>query len=274
MTTIARTEEGKEKRPLQPIAANGWRGGLGNLLSKEMGQWWRTRMWWVQLIIWVFILNGVSTLVMIEDSKSADMTIVQQLTDVVQVFLLMGATAISIGVVSTVQGAIVGEKQLGTAAWVMSKPASRQAFILAKTVAHGLGFLVTAVLVPAIILFSETRLLVVLPLSLPSFLGGVSLLALSMLFYLALTLMLGTLFNNRGPITGIGVALVLSGLFMKGMFPPIVLAVTPWLLPDISAAVTLGAPLPDYWYVSVVISSCWVVVFTAVALWRFAREEF
>jgi len=274
MTTIVRIEELTEKRPLQPVVVGGWRGGLDNLLYKELGQWWRTRMWWVQLIIWVFILNGITTIVMIEDSQTAGMTTAQQLADVVQVFLLMGATAISIGVVSTVQGAIVSEKQLGTAAWVMSKPASRQAFVLAKAVAHGLGFMVTAVLVPAIILFSQTRLQVVLPLSLLSYLGGVGLLALSMLFYLALTLMLGTLFNNRGPITGIGVALVLSGLFFKGMFPPAVLAVTPWLLPDISAAVTLGAPLPDNWYVSVVISGCWVVVFTAVALWRFKREEF
>lgn len=274
MTTAIQTKEMKEERPLQPVVVGGWRGGLSNLLNKELGQWWRTRMWWVQLIIWVLILNGITTIVMIEDSQTADMTIAQQLADVVQIFLLMGATAISIGVVSTVQGAIVGEKQLGTAAWVMSKPASRQAFVLAKAAAYGLGFIVTAVLIPAIILFTQTRLLFVLPLSLVPFLGGVGLLVLSMLFYLTLTLMLGTLFNSRGPITGIGVALVLSGLFFKGMFPPAVLAITPWLLPDISAAVTLGVTLPDNWYVSAVISGCWVVVFTAVALWRFAREEF
>ena len=37
-----------------------------------------------------------------------------------------------IAVVAKTQGAIIGEKQLGTAAWVLSKPASRRAFVLAK----------------------------------------------------------------------------------------------------------------------------------------------
>jgi ABC-type transport system involved in multi-copper enzyme maturation permease subunit len=37
-----------------------------------------------------------------------------------------------IGVAVLAQGAIVGEKQSGTAAWVLSKPVSRSAFILAK----------------------------------------------------------------------------------------------------------------------------------------------
>ena len=63
----------------------------------------------------------------------------------------MGATAIGIGVIVTVQGAIVGEKELGTAAWVISKPVSRASFIVAKLVGHGVGFLVTALVVPAVV---------------------------------------------------------------------------------------------------------------------------
>jgi ABC-2 type transport system permease protein len=273
MATLARTDL-KEKRPLQPVAASGWRGGLANLLRKELGQWWGTKMWWVQLLIWLVIVNGITTIVMIDNAGAGAMTPLEQLQDVIQTFLLMGAVVIGIGIVTTVQGSIVGEKQLGTAAWVMSKPASRPAFILAKAVAHGLGFGITAVLVPTTILIVETRLLVPLPLSLLPFLASVGLLALSLFFYLMLTLMLGTFFNSRGPITGIGIGLLLAGLFFKGMFPPAVISITPWLLPDISTAVALGMPLPDNWLMPILVAAGWIGMFTAVALWRFSREEF
>ena len=37
----------KDKLSLRPVAAGGWRGGFSNLLRKELGQWWGTKMWWV-----------------------------------------------------------------------------------------------------------------------------------------------------------------------------------------------------------------------------------
>jgi ABC-2 type transport system permease protein len=274
MATIAHTEGLKNERPLQPLSARGWRRGFGNLLRKELGQWWGTKMWWIQLIIWVFLLNGIAAIIMITESQAGEMATAELLQEVVKTFLLMGATVISIGVVITGQDAIVGEKQSGTAAWVMSKPASRPAFILAKAITYVIGFGIVAIIVPTIILIAETRLLLPLPLSLAPFLAGVGLMALSVLFYLMLTLMLGTVFNSRGPIIGIGIAIILAGIFFKGMFPPAVLVVTPWLLPDISAGLALGMPLPENWLVHVAITSGWILAFTAIALWRFSREEF
>jgi len=53
--------------------------------------------------------------------------------------------------VVTIQGTIIGEKDQGTAAWMMSKPVSRTSFIMSKIVAHTFGFLITAVLVLAIL---------------------------------------------------------------------------------------------------------------------------
>jgi ABC-2 type transport system permease protein len=270
MTTIARTEVLKEKRPLQPVAANGWRGGFNNLLRKELGQWWGTRTWWVQTLIWVLILNGISTIVALTESLAP----AALLQEVVQTFLPLGVGAVGMGTVIVVQGAIVGEKQLGTAAWVMSKPASRSAFILTKALAYTTGFWITAIGIPATIFFIMTRQLVPAPLALAPFLAGLAVWALAQLFYLMLTLMLGTLFNARGPITGIGIAFIMIGLLLKGFIPQAVMMFTPWYLPDISAAITLEMPLPDIWFIPLVATGCWIVVFTAVALWRFSREEF
>ena len=270
MTTIARTEALKEKRPLQPIAANGWRGGFNNLLRKELGQWWKTRTWWVQILIWVLILNGVSTIVALTEALAP----AELLQEVVQTFLPLGIGTVGMGTVIVVQGAIVGEKQLGTAAWVMSKPASRAAFVLTKALSYTIGFWTTAIIVPSIIFVIVTRQVVPAPLALTPFLLGLAVWALAQLFYLMLTLMLGTLFNSRGPIAGIGIALIMAGLLLKGFIPFTVSMFTPWLLPDLSAALTLNMPLPDNWFVPLIATTCGIVIFTAVALWRFAREEF
>jgi len=163
---------------------------------------------------------------------------------------------------------------LGTAAWVMSKPASRPAFILAKVVAYVLGFAVVAILVPATIFIVEAGLLISVPMTLTPFLASLAVMSLSPLFYLMLTLMLGTVFESRGPIIGIGIAVIMSGMLLNGLFPPQVTAVTPWLLGQLSGMVGLQMPLPDYWLVPLVATGVWVLVFTAVALWRFAHEEF
>lgn len=274
MATLARKEALETKTPLQVVSAGGWLGGFGNLLRKELGQWWGTRLWWVQLIIWIALLSGISALVIFNSGQSGEATPPEQLQEGIQVFLELGAMAISIGIVTTVQGAIVGEKQLGTAAWVMSKPASRPAFILAKLLAHVVGFGVTAVVVPGIVFAGAARLLVNLPLALLPFLAGLGLLALVLLFYLTLTLMLGTAFESRGPITAIGVGILLGGIFFSGMLPEPVVMATPWLLTRMSSAVALGMPLSANWYVPVIASGVWAVLFTVLALVRFGREEF
>ncbi len=258
------------RQGLLPVSERAWLGGFGNMLRKEFSQWWGTNRWWIQTLIWVFIINGITTIVLLTESLPPE----ELLQEAVQTFLPVGAGVIGIGTIVTVQGAIVGEKELGTAAWVMSKPASRSAFILAKAVAYTIGFWITAILIPSTIFVIETRLLISAPLSLQPFLAGVALVALSQLFYLMLTLMLGTIFSSRGAITGIGIAFILSGLLLKGMIPLIVMAVTPYPLPDIASALTLGMALPSIWFVPIVAVSCWIVVMTAVALWRFGREEF
>jgi ABC-2 type transport system permease protein len=258
------------RQGLLPVSERAWLGGFGNMLRKELGQWWGTRTWWIQTLIYVLIINGITTIVTLTEQLPPGGILEQA----VQTFFPMGAIVVGIGTIVTVQGAIVGEKQLGTAAWVMSKPASRSAFILAKAVAYTVGFWVSALLVPSIIFAITTRLLISAPLSMPSFLAGVALLMLNQLFYLMLTLMLGTILGSRGAITGIGIAFILSGMLLKGFIPLAVMAITPWLLPDIAAALTLGTPLPSIWFVPIVAVIGWIVVMTAVALWRFGREEF
>lgn len=264
-TSAARVED-----TLVPVVPTGWRGGMVNLVRKELGQWWGTRLWWIQLLLWMVILNGVTTVIMLDSEIDA----AARFDEALQTFMLVGATAIGIGVVLTAQGAIVGEKELGTAAWVISKPVSRASFVLAKLIAYTVGFVVTALIVPAVIFVIEAAVLLSLPVSYGSFAVGLGVLALAVFFYIALTLALGTLFASRGPVAGIGIALLLVGLFFNGMLPQPVVLVMPWLLGDIASAAALGSTLPSNWLVPVIATAVASIVLVFVAVRRFGREEF
>ncbi|MEW6404025.1 MAG: ABC transporter permease subunit [Chloroflexota bacterium] len=269
-TTISQENILAARQGLIPTREQKWLGGFGNMLRKELGQWWGTRTWWVQTLIWVLILNGVSTIVMLTEAGSP----AQRLQEVIQTFLPMAVALVGIGTVITAQGAIVGEKQLGTAAWVMSKPASRSAFILAKILAYTIGFWTTSIILPSIIFFITVGALIPLPLALTSFLAGVGIALLSQLFYLALTVMLGTFYNSRGPIAGIGIGFFMTGLLLKSFIPMQVLIATPWPLPDVAAGLALGSELPSIWPMPIAATAVLTLVMIFLALWRFEREEF
>lgn len=258
------------RKGLRPVAERSWLGGFGNMLGKELGQWWGTRTWWVQALIWVLLLNGVSTIVALSEPVAH----AEILEEVVQTFLPMAVGIVGIGAVITVQGAIIGEKELGTAAWVMSKPASRSAFILAKIIAYAVGLSISAILIPSAIFYFEMRWLISASLPWMPFLVGVAVAILNLLFYVILTLMLDTLFSGRGPVVAIGIAMIMSGLLFKSFIPLEVMLFTPWLFPDLSGALALEMPLPPGWFVPILVVSCGIIVMTAVALWRFSREEF
>jgi ABC-2 type transport system permease protein len=266
ITTAATVES-----PLAPVQATGWRGGLGNLVRKELGQWWATRLWWVQTLIWVLLLNGVATVVMLE---GAGMPPEEVVTEAVNTFLQMGAITIGIGVVLTIQGAVVGEKELGTAAWVMSKPASRASFVLAKLIANSVGFLATALLIPSLIFVVQAQFMLPVSLDYGQFALAVGIVALSVLFYVVLTIGLGCMFKGRGPVAGLGIGLVLVGQFFKGMLPlPLVMA-TPWLLGDVAASYALDSPPEFNRMIPIIVTAAVAVVLVCLGIWRFHREEF
>ena len=275
MTTPSKTIVNQDlilaaRKGLVPVRERARMGGFGNMLRKELGQWWGTRTWWVQILIWVLILNGITTIVALTETGTPEAV----LQEAVQTFLDIAVFAVGIGTIIVAQGAIVGEKQLGTAAWVMSKPASRAAFILAKTLAYAIGYGITAIIIPSAIFIITMRQLIPVQLALMPFIAGVALAALGQLFYLTLTLMLGTFFSSRGPIAGIGIVFIMTGLLLNGFIPFQVLIVTPWPLPDVAAGLALGTELPSVWPVPIIAVAVWIVVMTAVALWRFEREEF
>ena len=105
-----------------------------------------------------------------------------------------------------------------------------------------------------------------------------ALLSLYLLFNLALTLMLGTFFDTRGPVLGIAIAVAIASMIGFGnffaSFLPWIVVLLPEAIPGILTLLVQGEPLPDVCPVPIILMSVYSLLFVALAIWRFKREEF
>lgn len=260
----------------EPAVHEGWQAGFRNLFRAEMRSWWRTRTWWVQILIWVGAVDGLLLTIL---SAGVD----EEMLELTLLYGVFGGFFVAVGVIIIMQGAVVGEKIDGTAAWVLSKPVSRAAFLLSKWLGSTIGIGVTAILVPGLIAYALFAFYAGLPISALNFLKGMGVLLLFNLFWLSLTLMLGVYFNNRGAVIGIPLALVLGQQFFTGMLAqlsPKMIEILPFglVMPDlivpgksISGMLITGETLPTT--LPVYTTLLWIVFFLAVGTWRFNQEE-
>lgn len=250
----------------------GWRGGLGNMLRAEFGKWFNTNMWWVQSLLWILVINGILAGILWSEGG-------MDVLEAAAFFSLFMGLFPSIAIIIIMQDAIVGEKEAGTAAWVLSKPVSRSAFVISKLVANLVGVLITMVLLPSLVAYAQISLAGSRLLDPINFLTGLGVIYLNLAFYLTLTLMLGTFFNHRGPVIGIPLALAFGQQLLLGLHP-ILVEVLPWTLVvpygEIElpfAAAVIRGQVPhsmNPFYTALLM----VVIFIALSLWRFEREEF
>lgn len=255
----------------QPVTERGWRRGLANLLRAEFGNWWKTNSWWVQSLIWIGVINMILANIVWGGDADAP--------NAVGFYVLFAGLFPPIAIIIVLQDAIVGEKETGTAAWVLSKPVSRNAFVLSKLIAHGVSTIVTMVLFPGIVAYIQMSLGAANWLAPLNFLAGLAVISLYQLFFLTLTLMLGTLFHHRAPVIGIPLALA----FTQSMFvslTPVLEKLLPWSLiapldengVSIAEAIIQGAAMPQL--TPILSALVMVVLFIVVSLWRFGQEEF
>ena len=190
----------------------------------------------------------------------------------------VGVTAwfTSIGVAIVAMEAIVGEKSTGTAAWVLSAPVTRPAFLLSKLVIIGIGSTATMIVIPGLLAFLEFSYLPAAEdsVAILSWIGAVGALSLNVLFYLGLTVFLGTLFSSRGAVIGTAIGVFLAGTLIAPLLPGVVSNLTPWALMDPLAMEladetrSVGSIVPAF------ATMAWIAIFTAASFWRFQREEF
>jgi ABC-2 type transport system permease protein len=259
---------------LQPVRELGWRSGFGNLFRKENSMRWGGRRWIIPALIWMAIINGIVMLIAFAEKADPGTAGQDIASEAIDVFIQLGIFASAIGVVIGVQGAIIREKQLGTAAWILSKPASRSSFILSKWLAYSISAVTLSLVLPAIVFLIQSQIFWGKLPSMAPFLEAWLIMVLNLQFYLALTIMLGTLFNARGAVAGISLGFLFSGSFLPLVLPSWLASLFPWSLQNLAGAIATGKPLAAGWQIPVIATALWMPVFIGIALRRFSREEF
>jgi len=273
------------RQGLLPTRGGGWLAGFGNMLAKELGEWFRTRRWLWQILIWPIIIGGFVAFMlfvlpilnsMLQAAQPGTVGGIETLppeVNGVSNFFSMLVLAGTIGVIILAHDEVIQEKHSGTAAWILSKPAARQAFILTKFLSNAIGSLVFIIVLPGLVVLGEIFLATQKLLPLAPFLAGAGLSYLALIFYLSLVILLGVLFESRGPVLGIAFGVMFGGLLIRNFIPPI-LYVLPLSMDGIALAVVQGMRLSAMFVSQVIATAVLSSVFILVALWRFQHKEF
>jgi len=254
---------------LEIVIEKNWKRSFLNLLSVELGGWWKSKSWIWMTLLWVGIINGVPALTFLgaEDLDPAALLFF---------YGLMNGMFPPIAVILILQDSIVGEKKSGTASWVLSKPVSRKIFICAKWVGNSLNIFITMALFPGIIAFFEFSLLSGVAFSFFSFLLVIFLLGLNLLFYISFTLMLGTFQSNPGAVAAIPMIFNFSQQFLMSIpFVGYLLPMSIYLSQPgnpIIVSIILGEEI--FSILPVIFTGTLTILFLVIAFWRFEKEEF
>jgi ABC-2 type transport system permease protein len=251
------------------VQEHGWRTGFTNLMRREISYQWSIRNLLIHGVVWLVLLNLVLALVIELESNN------NTITTSISTFVFIASLLPPIGIIVLSQGAILNERQSGTAAWVLSKPTTRTAFVVSKLIVMGVGFLLIAMVLQSLFAYSQLSLAQNQMLPVGPFLSAIFLLSLNIIFYLCLTIMLGTFFDRRLAILGIPVALVILQAFTVGLLSRI----TDWLpyifpgsLFEISTALMIDQGT-QYWLLPIVTTLALSALFVYIAIRRFKTEE-
>jgi len=260
--------------------------GFSNLFRKENGAWWGTRRWWINTLLWTVLLCGLTAFMLFMQNEqiakvsSAEIEQAGGLTAYIlvlglNVFFEFGVSILAIWTVVLSQDLIIGEREIGVTEWLLSKPVVRRSYVLAKLIANALPVLVLLVGLPSILAYGMLSLRMGAFFPLVPFLSAVGIMVVHTLFYLALTLMLGTICSNRAPILGIALVSVLGGGMLGGFIKPL-FYVTPWILPKVAWMTASGqeAIPAEMRIASLVATALWSLVFIYVALAKFEKTEY
>jgi ABC-2 type transport system permease protein len=247
-----------------PVRQVGWRMGFGNLLRKELQQWFGTRTWIRQAIMWSLILGGMTFLITSESTAPPEENLVAAVT----LYSIMGSIFASIVILIFSTGAIIGERDRGTAEWVLSKPVSRTSFILAKLISGSISYAVSLALIPGLVVYLIINF-GISPLSPVSFLLGLGPMILWYLFIHFLCICLGTFFTHPAPVAG---PAAISLFFVNFFNISGIGAYTPWTLSFVASDLMQGlANTPLTPVISTIVI---LIVLFGIAVWRFGKEEF
>lgn len=255
---------------LQRLGLIGWRTGLANLLRKENGDWWSSRRWLLRSVLWAVGINGITAIMMVIMPQYEEQDPVHW--GVLGLFKL-GPLALAFATIIMLQDAIIGERQQGVTEWLLAKPVSRHAYVVAKLLANGLGIMGILVGFQGVLGYGMLWVVIGEPFPLPAYLTGIAGLAAHTLFYLTLTLMMGVLTANRRVLLGVSQGLLMGGGLITN-FSSTAVMLTPWGLLNLLPVAVSGTPLPLSIWLPIGLTAILASGFVVTAIAKFERLEF
>jgi ABC-2 type transport system permease protein len=248
--------------------------GFVVFLRKELREAWQTSR--LPVIALIFFALGLMSPLLAKytpelvSSLAGPVQIVvppPQTADAVDQFLKnVGQDGIIIAILLAM-GIVAREKERGTAAFVLTKPVSRPAFLVAKlawlaaTLGIGLAIAGIATYIYTALLFT--------PLSVGGFLVCCLLVLLSLLAFAAITFLGSTLVSSSLPAAGIGLAAWLVLAIVSAL--PRIGDYTPLALLDPARAIALGAA-PQHLSQSL-LGTCGLIGVTLALAWLSFRSQ-
>ena len=262
----------------QLVVEKGWRRGLGNLLQGEYSAWFKSSRWWKHLLMWFAIINGMMGMMIYATARAAKDG--NAGPPMFFMYGMFGGMFVAFGVMIIMQRVLVGEKRSGTAAWVLSKPVPRTAFVVSRLLVNTIAILLTSVIVPGVILYITLGLFSDIGwLSPLGYTAGLLMFLLHTFYWIALVLMLGTLSESSSLVIAVPMSLFFVFWLGSGLVPGLIY-ISPLLLtfspdPDhinsLAASFMTGEPLFSWLPLISTAVSC--LIFIAVAIRRFNRQE-
>jgi ABC-2 type transport system permease protein len=275
----------------------GMLAGLGNMLRKENARWWAPKALLVQAVVWLLIINSMVAFMLYiapnlatEDDMAQingeannaagtgntaillDLSPEKVVEGGIIMFFKLSSLAMLIGAVILCNDSLLKERESGTAAWVLSKPVSRKAFVMSKFLANGIGILLVIMLFQGIIAYAQCSIKLGSPVDVLPFIGGLALLGLNCLFYASLAITMGAFSGSRGATLGFPLLVMLSGMLLPQFIPDLGMA-TPWMLGEMSAYLATTSTLPTQALLPIAATVVWIAAFVIATLWKFNRIE-
>jgi ABC-2 type transport system permease protein len=254
---------------MMKVSVSGVLGGFWNKFREENRRWYATRKWLTQSVVWLVLINGIIALSVVQSSEPL------QQPALLSLFAGLMGWMVAFGVIILTQGDVVEEKTSGTAEWVLSAPLTREAFITSKLLVN-MAWLFGIIVVLQGIIFNI--IMVTLGFQMVPWINlgiGLALQGLHLIFWVSLSIMLGSIFQGRNPVIGIP----LIFLFVQRLIPEVlgqfgssIQLVLPMNLTDYSGVLLVGGTLPSMVPVEATVLA--TLIFVVLAVWRFRREEF
>jgi ABC-2 type transport system permease protein len=157
--------------------------------------------------------------------------------------ILLGTILVLVPVLLAM-GEVVEEKKSGTAAWIMSKPASRYGFILSKWVAVSFNVVLLSLILPGITTFALSSVLFNVSFSITSVAGALGILALYYTTVVAATVFFGVVMKSQGAVA----AIVIGALTLLPMinFVPVLWELLPTTMFNVASVLVKTGQVLSY----------------------------